>query len=187
MLVPMPPRQKPEESRAPGLAFPVVRLRVELVPPVWRRLQVPSNFTLRRLHVVLQHVMGWKQSPRHQFRVGSSLFGMASENSGALKDSRWATLQDLLAQKAKTFTYEYDAGTPWIHQVRIEGLDEGNATNQRPVCLAGAGACPPEDCGGLDAYVALLETDRMRGKLADLDPDAFDLDEINTTLASLRF
>ena len=190
MLVPTPPRQKPgsaEESGAPGLAFPVVRLRVELVPAVWRRLQVPSNFTLRRLHVVLQHVMGWKQSPQHQFRVGSSLFGMPSENSGALKDSRWATLQDLLSQKAKTFTYEYDAGTPWIHQVRIEGLDEGNSTNQRAVCLAGAGACPPEDCGGADAYLALLETEGMRGQRVDLDPDGFDLDAINAALASLRF
>jgi len=148
---------------------------------------VPANLTLRRLHVVLQHVMGWKESPRHEFRVGSSVFGMPSENSGALKDSRWATLQDLLAQKAKSFTYEYDAGTPWIHQIRIEGLYEGNSTNQRPVCLAGAGVCPPEDCGGPDAYVALLETEGTRGKLVDLDPDTFDLDAINAALASLRF
>ena len=138
MLVPTPPRQKPgspEEPGAPALAFSVVRLRVvlvELVPPVWRRLQVPSNFTLRRLHVVLQHVMGWKELPQHQFRVGTSLFGMPSENSGPLRDSRWVTLQDLLAQKATMFTYEYDAGTRWIHQVRVEGLHEGNSNEQRP-------------------------------------------------------
>jgi hypothetical protein len=193
MLVPTPPRQKPgspEEPGAPALAFSVVRLRVvlvELVPPVWRRLQVPSNFTLRRLHVVLQHVMGWKELPQHQFRVGTSLFGMPSENSGPLRDSRWVTLQDLLAQKATMFTYEYDAGTRWIHQVRIEGLHDGNSTEQRPICLAGAGACPPEDCGSPDAYVELLEAGRRRGKLVDLNPDAFDLDAINTTLASLRF
>ena len=192
MLVPTPPRQKPGSPGEPGagLALPVVRLRIvlaEVVPEVWRRLQVPSNFTLRRLHVVLQHAMGWKVAPQHLFRVGSSLFGMPSEGSGALKDSRWVTLQDLLARKETAFTYEYGPGTRWIHQVRIEGLHDGNSTDQRPACLAGAGACPPEDCGGPGAYAEILEAGRQNGKLVDLDPDAFDLDAINTTLASLRF
>ena len=195
MLVPMPPRNKSgsPEDPAPNLSAPVVRLKVillDLVPPIWRRFQVPTNFTLRRLHVVLQHVMGWTETQKHEFRVAGQLFGMPSEDSGTVRDSRWVTLQDLLAQKTRTFHYEYGGATRWTHQIHVEGLADGNANNQRAICLAGERACPPEECGGPDAYVDLLDARHRTPFLPpsdDLDPDAFDLDAINTTLASLKF
>ena len=36
-------------------------------PPVWRRILVPRNITLRNLHRTLQTVMGWTNSHLHQF------------------------------------------------------------------------------------------------------------------------
>lgn len=46
------------------------QLRVSLIdvePPVWRRVQVPQDLTLPRLHAILQVVMGWTDSHLHQF------------------------------------------------------------------------------------------------------------------------
>jgi hypothetical protein len=170
---------------------------MEIVPPVWRRFRVPANFTLRRLHGVLQGVMGWPDSPLHEFRVGEELFGMPSGDSETLKDSRWVTLQDLLALKTKTFSYDYDLGERWSHLLRIEGVSDGDQTNQRPLCLAGEGACPPADCGGPDGYVEILEARREEGHPGTaapfdplglrLDPESFDLDGVNAILAALRF
>jgi integrase/recombinase XerD len=56
---------------------------------------------------------------------------------------------------------------------------------QYPLCLAGARACPPEDCGGDWGYVELLEilNDPRHERHAEMtewlgrpfDPEAFDL------------
>ena len=55
----------------------IFQLRVSLIgiePPVWRRLLVPQDLTLPRLHTILQVVMGWTNSHLHQFRVGDVTF-----------------------------------------------------------------------------------------------------------------
>ncbi|HWZ87010.1 MAG TPA: plasmid pRiA4b ORF-3 family protein [Thermoanaerobaculia bacterium] len=169
---------------------PVVRLKVtllELVPATWRRFQAPASFTLRRLHTVLQGVMGWKESPDHEFRIGDEIYGMPSESPAGLRDSRWIALQDLVARGTRTFSYEYQLASRWKHLVRIEGVSSGDPGNQRPICLAGARACPPDGCGSPDAYVDLLDGRPGTADDPNFDPDTFDLDEINAVLAAMRF
>ncbi len=186
MLVPPPPRRRPrsqDESHGREYAVPVapvVRVKVtllEVVPPVWRRFQVPANLTLRRLHAVLQTVMGWNPSPSHLFRVGDELFGMPSGDAATVKDSRWTMLQHLLSRGAKAFSYEYQLGDFWAHMVRIEGVSEGNPANQIPICLAGENPCPPAGCGGPDGYARTADADRGL--------DSFDLAAVNEALAAL--
>ena len=52
------------------------------------------------------------------------------------------------------FLYEYDFGDGWEHDVAVLGYE---GTTRAPRCLDGAGACPPEDCGGVSGYEGLLE------------------------------
>ena len=50
-----------------------VRLHVslaEIEPEIWRRLVVPADWTLDRLHPVLQAAFGWTDSHLHEFRIG---------------------------------------------------------------------------------------------------------------------
>ena len=56
----------------------IVQVRITLQdidPPIWRRVQVPADFPLRRLHDVIQAVMGWLDYHLHQFEVGDKLYG----------------------------------------------------------------------------------------------------------------
>jgi len=48
----------------------------DIEPLIWRRILVPGNITLPRLHDLLQLVMGWTNSHLHSFEVGERTFGM---------------------------------------------------------------------------------------------------------------
>jgi len=41
----------------------------------------------------------------------------------------------------------------WDHEIRVEKRLAA-CDRHYPVCTAGAGTCPPEGCGGADAYLA---------------------------------
>ena len=60
-----------------------------------------------------------------------------------------------------------------------------------PVCLEGAQACPPEDCGGVPGYYDALEALKrastperrsLREWLGNYNPEHFDLQAINRRL-----
>ncbi len=56
--------------RQPKTRVEVYAIKVTLLgtsPPVWRRILVPREITLRNLHRTLQSVMGWTNSHLHQF------------------------------------------------------------------------------------------------------------------------
>lgn len=53
-------------------------------------------------------------------------------------------------------TYAYDFGDDWHHVVLHEGFEPIRKGATYPVCVAGAGRCPPEDCGGISGYEELL-------------------------------
>ena len=36
-------------------------------PPIWRRIQVPENYSFWDLHVAIQEAMGWGDSHLHEF------------------------------------------------------------------------------------------------------------------------
>lgn len=170
--------------RATPVFSDAVRLNVALSgvePPVWRRVQVPASFTLRRLHAVLQEAFGWTGLHRHRFRAFDRLYGMPAGESDEMRDSRWITLKDLIGEGLRDFVYEYGNRSRWMHQLRIETLIDGDSANQRALCVDGAGACPPEDCGGPDAYARLRESGE-----AAAGATAFDPVRVNARLGALR-
>ncbi|HET7694104.1 MAG TPA: plasmid pRiA4b ORF-3 family protein, partial [Vicinamibacterales bacterium] len=86
-------------------------------------------------------------------------------------------------------------GDDWDHRVLVESIATAGAAAHRALCLDGARACPPEDCGGPHAYADPLAalgdpSDERHADLTDwigqFDPEAFDLDIVNRKLARLR-
>jgi hypothetical protein len=57
-----------------------------------------------------------------------------------------------------TAKYLYDYGDSWWHTVQLEGYLFKDKKDKYPVCIDGARACPPEDCGGKHGYYDLLKT-----------------------------
>ena len=128
------------------------RLRVTLrdvEPPVERVVDVPVSTTLPELHNVLQAAFGWWDCHLHQFvTADESCYGIPDDDwpEGQI-DERTAGLRDL----GDRFTYHYDFGDDWLHDVQVIGPG-----SDEPGCVGGQGAAPPEDCGGPDGFAHLL-------------------------------
>jgi hypothetical protein len=151
-----------------GGGVPLYQLKITLKwskPPIWRRVVVRGDMTLDRLHNVIQIAMGWTDSHLHQFIAGSgfarTFYGRPDRESAdmgneTLNEKRYS-VADLAPAAKRKFIYEYDFGDGWQHDVVAEKILPPDPTFKHPVCLAGANACPPEDCGGIGGYYNLLE------------------------------
>lgn len=130
-------------------------------PPIWRRIQVPGDTTLARLHKVIQLCMGWTDSHLHHFQIDNTSYSMPDmddmPDAEAMNNEADFTLQALQDKILPGFQYVYDYGDDWLHRISVEkilGAEEGLAY---PVLLAGKRACPPEDIGGIPNFLHLLE------------------------------
>ena len=164
------------------------KVRVELQriePPIWRILHIPSRTSLLKLHRILQRAMGWTNSHLHLFEVDKQLYSEPSPDWELdVLDSRRMTLGKVFTEDRKSFIYEYDLGDSWRHKITLLDTIEGEA-EEKPGCIAGARACPPEDCGGTMGYydllVALSDPDHedheslLEWVGGSYDPNAFDL------------
>src|SRR3954467_6678449 len=142
-------------SAADADAAKIVQVKVWLLgisPMVWRRVLVPSTCTLRELHGVIQVAMEWEGIHLYQFCLRAARYG-SWELSASSPEVALAALR---LRKGARFAYEYDLNIPWRHEVRIENRMEPEYGKTYPVCIGGNGACPPEDCGGPEAYLAGL-------------------------------
>ncbi len=142
----------------------VCQLKVTLQdvnPPVWRRIQVPGSCDLSVLHLILQKVMGWENDHLYDFQFGREHYGEPDPKDGfwgaRVHDAVRTTLSQVLPTARRKLVYLYDFGDSWEHLIQLEKTLPRTEENATPVCLAGEGACPPEDCGGAWGYARLLE------------------------------
>ena len=94
----------------------------------------------------------------------------------------------------KKFTYEYDFGDSWIHEVKIERAEELVKPLKLPQCIEGERNGPPEDCGGIWGYQNLVEAmkDPKHPEHRDLKewfggiykPESFNLKKANSAIKS---
>jgi hypothetical protein len=139
----------------------VHRLRVALLdvgpPTVWRRVHVPSAATLGVLHQVVQAVMGWQGHHLHAF---TAAWGRRSDAD--TPDTETVALAAVLPKVGDRLVYVYDFGDHWEHLIEVEQVHRPAPRIRYPRCPAGAGACPPEDCGGPPGYHDLQRALRSR-------------------------
>jgi len=166
-------------------------------PPIWRRFQVKGDASLYKLHLILQVVMGWENYHLYQFTIDEARFGEPDlESFVKMKNAHRVKLSQIVRGVKQRFSYEYDFGDSWEHELLIEKILPPEKGVRYPICLAGKRACPPEDCGGIWGYTELLEAIRdpnhpeheemVNWAGEDFDPEAFDLDEVNRELKRIR-
>ena len=129
----------------------------DVSPLVWRRVLIRSDSSIAQLHDTVQIAMGWEDMHLHQFRVHGKAYGVERECGITFSDNpHRVTLADFKLRKGEKFVYEYDMGDFWEHDIRLEQALSLDDRKRYPVCIAGGGDCPPEDCGGPPGYAEFL-------------------------------
>lgn len=166
---------------------------LDIEPVIWRRFVVPANITLDRLHDVIQIVMGWTDSHLHEFTIGNKRYTEYPESKeDGLVCGRYR-LGDLIKQKGRTFSYLYDFGDSWEHELALEESRYFNPELRTELaCLEGEQACPPEDVGGIPGYIefcnALKDPSHEEHESyiewsgGDFDSERFDQESVNWEL-----
>lgn len=163
-----------------------IKLRGVSKPPVWRRVLVPSQFTFKSFHQVIQKAFGWWNEHLYQFGDApySQVLRIAEPNPDDWEepthDANKFTVGDYFkkGQQKKKLVYTYDFGDDWIHDIVLEEVlpeDRKHAS-----CIGGKGACPDEDCGGPGGYTMMKEN-------GEVDfPNEFDVEDADAMVQGIK-
>lgn len=160
-------------------------------PRIFRTLRIPGNRTLADLHRCLQDAFGWEDYHLHEFHYDHAIFGeLSDEEERVIIADDIVSLDELGLKVGYTLEYTYDFGDDWVHSIKVKARDKlqgEEAWTSRCVCMDGAMAAPPEDCGGIEGYKELRaeasatlfvpKTPRIRWV-----PERFDKDAVNKKL-----
>jgi hypothetical protein len=199
------PRKAPKASKPAAAKAGIVSLKITLrgsKPPIWRRILVRGGMTLGELHRAIQEAMGWYGGHLHVFDVGGTeyggrdrddVFGFDDEVEDVADEKRM-TVNAVIKSGVDKFTYTYDFGDDWEHVIAIEKKLPAVEVKSYPACVAGARACPREDCGGVWGYAELLEAladpahpehdEKIEWMGEHFDPEAFSVAAADARLAA---
>ena len=157
-------------------------------PPIWRRVQVLGTIRLAEFHAVIQTVFGWTE---HQFCIGGVSYGRPDDFDEDVVDEAKLSLAQAVGQ-SKRFTYTYDFGDNWEHEIVVEKILVGDSGSERPLCLAsGTGRRRGGPWGYREFLKAIgdprhAEHDAMLDWVGgEFDAEAFDAAAVNRALAAL--
>ena len=180
-----------------------LQFRVELLntrPAIWRRIQVADG-TLTSLHYAIQGAFDWEESHLHQFEIGGLRFGPRPPEEfldlgPPQEDEAQVRISQLLPSSGKqtVWLYTYDFGDDWLHEIVFEGCGPMVPRTKYPLCVEGARAAPPEDCGGPWGFADILQmvetpaakrnenSKQLMDWLGPLDPEVFDAQKVTKTM-----
>jgi hypothetical protein len=196
------PTKLPAKRKKSDGPAPIYQLKVGLQgakPPIWRRLLVPADVSLGRLHRIIQVAFGWHDGHMHVFDTPYGGFGRADRELGHRAEAP-VTLEQVAPQAKDRIRYTYDFGDDWVHEVVVEKVLDRDPALAYPRCTGGRRAAPPDDSGGIWGYEELVEVladpghpehdERLEwlglDDASQFDPDRFDAAAVNQTLAELR-
>jgi Plasmid pRiA4b ORF-3-like protein len=136
-----------------------LRMRLCAISPlIWRRILVRTDISIAFLHHIIQLAFGWTDSHLHRFVIHGKSYGIAYLGGISFADDpRHVRLADFHFRPNECFAYEYDFCALWRHEIRVEQILPSDPTRPYPVCMGGARAAPPEDCGGPQTFLALRD------------------------------
>ena len=160
-------------------------------PPIWRRVLVPGGYTLDRVSRIIQLSLGWQGYHLHSFEIDGDQYGEPDPLGELELADELDVRLDAVATEGSRFTYVYDFGDWWEHEILVERVAPADPDERYPVCVAGERAGPPEDVGGAGGYADLLavladpakpDPSGFRDWLAEFDPDRWNAANTSTLL-----
>jgi len=153
-----------------------------------RRLEVPADLSLQRLHLTLQAAFGWDNCHLFEITCGDLGWGIPQPEFGfdTLRDASKVRLGDVIEEfGAKRLRYTYDFGDNWEHTITVGKEIAPEPDVLYPRLVEAEGRCPPEDVGGPWGFADLREGLKDPNHAqhaefvewygdADLDPENFD-------------
>lgn len=112
-------------------------------PPIWRRLSMPCDTTLRDLHNIIQIAMGWNDSHLHAFTINGKDYSDHSITDIGI-DEKTICLNQFMKVGLK-FSYEYDFGASWLHEITVEKIVFPQSDERTVICIKGSKAGIEED------------------------------------------
>ena len=95
--------------------------------------------------------MGWTNSHLHQFEIKGKRYGdpeliVDGFDDSNCVDSTRTRISKILPKTGKrfSFTYEYDFGDGWDHEILFEGCPQKEPRKKYPLCIEGERACLPD-------------------------------------------
>jgi hypothetical protein len=176
---------------------------MDIEPPIWRRIVVPSKIAFFKLHKIIQVAFGWQDYHLFGFDFENATISLPDEDGFAEVRDKNAKKEkiDAYLEKGVEFGYTYDYGDNWEHHIIVENVLEGEQGQKYPVCLDGERHRPPEDVGGIPGYENFLEiisnpkheeyNEMLQWSEKDtggkkFDPEYFYLAEVNKALAKIK-
>ena len=171
-----------------------------ITPQIWRRIQVPENYTFLDLHEAIQAAMNWEDYHLHEFemqnpktgaldRIGTESDGYDDFADESLVPENKAKISEYFTLENKDALYTYDFGDNWQVKVRLEKILPKKEGVEYPICTAGKRAAVPEDIGGIWGYEDMLEIlkdpehedyeDTVAWLGKDFDPEYFDPKDVS--------
>lgn len=151
-----------------------IKLKGSAKPPIWRKIKVNENITFHDLHRVIQAVFDWEDYHLYQFSPkgwGSTpCLQEESEDdwlpedemtpakmfpNGRMFNAAEVKLNQYFVQEKQKMVYIYDFGDDWEHEIVLEKITDEIMLH--PICTAGKGNSPVEDCGGIWGYYNMVE------------------------------
>lgn len=126
-------------------------------PPVWRRLQIPSNITFDKLSKIIQIAFGWSGYHLYEFEIAGNRYTQGTL-IGVPSEYEWEDYNCIDAKKIKIdkflenirkFEYKYDFGDDWKHEIVVEKVIKTNEKLIKPVCVKAKMQNLEEDSGGV--------------------------------------
>lgn len=112
-------------------------------PPMWRRLEVPSDATLQQLHHAIQRAFGWHGYHLWVFETSLGEYGIADQELGH-RGAASKKLRQTAPQGGDRLRYTYDFGDDWACDILVEAVTTAEPGIAYPRCPTGRRACPLE-------------------------------------------
>jgi hypothetical protein len=141
---------------------------------IWRRVFVPSTYSFRNLHHIIQTVFDWQNYHLHEFVVEGAenkplkivmdddpeTMEYANFDDFDIRQERFIELEDIFPEFGEVI-YEYDFGDSWEHIITLEQVVKSKKF--QATYLEGNGERPPEDVGGawgFEEYLRIMENEK---------------------------
>ena len=113
--------EAPVRMETPLAAYQIRLSLRGIQPPIWRRLLVRNDITLRRLHNTIQEAGGWWNYHLHEFVIAGMPYGRTDPDGELphLSDAH-VRLRNLPLAEGDIFEYVYDFGDYWQVDILLE-------------------------------------------------------------------